>query len=155
MGRRYSASFRNVAVTAAQDIFSLVVASNEPIKILAAYLSQNTEAGDSEEEFLELQWVRGNGTVGSGGSALDERPLDSKEGAASASARANDTTAASAGTEQIMHVEAWNIRVPWIYLPTPETQIRVDNDDDIIALRLMAAPSDSITMCGTIYWEEG
>jgi hypothetical protein len=155
MARRYSASFSAVAVTAIQDLFSLVVAANEPVRILACYLSQHTDVGDSEEEMLRVQIIRGYGTVGSGGSAPSVYNLDVKGTGNSATCRANDDTPSSAGTPQIMHCEAFNIRSGWVYIPTPETQIRVDNADDIVVVKLIAAPGDSVTMNGTLYWEEG
>ena len=155
MGRMYSTSFSGVAVTALQDFFSLVVADDEPVHIHACYISQTTEVADAAEEMLRIDIVRGNGTVGSGGSAPTIYALDSKVGGASATARANDTTEASAGTEQIMHSEAFNVRTGWVYIPTPETRIKTDQADDIICIRLLTVPADSITMDGTLYWEEG
>ena len=155
MGRMYSASFADVEVSALQDLFSLVVAVDEPVQLHACFISQTSDAKDAEEELLAIHIVRGNGTVGSGGSAPTARALDPKVGAASATVRANDTTEASAGTEEIMHAEAFNIRSGWVFLPTPEMRIKADNTSDIIAVRLLDAPADALTMSGTLYWEEG
>lgn len=154
MGRVYSSTFSAVAVTALQDFFSLVVAANEPIKLLYCSISQSSDLGDAEEEGLRISIIRGWGTVGSGGSALAEIPNRSKVGAASASCRSNDTTEASAGTPVTLLDEVWNIRMPWVYLPTPEMAIVADVDDDILSITLLDAPTDEITVSGTIIWEE-
>ncbi len=154
MSKIYSAEFSDVAVAAAQDIFSLLVGADEPISLMGFILSQNTEFGDAAAEQLTIKIIRGWGTVGSGGSAPTARNLDSKGGAATTTVRANDTTEASVGGTDIMHSECWNIRMPMIYLPIPELRIRVDQGDDIISVSLITVPDDSITMSGTIYWEE-
>ena len=155
MGRMYSASFADVEVDALQDLFSLLVAVDEPVTIHSCFISQSSDVGDAAEEMLAIHIVRGNGTVGSGGSAPTARALDPKVGAASASVRANDTTEASSGTEEIMHAEAFNIRSGWVYIPTPETRIKADSTSDLICVRLLDAPADAVTMSGTLYWEEG
>ena len=158
MARRFSASFSDVAVTALQDLFSISVGTEAPVTILVCYITQLSDVGDSAEEMLRIDIVRGNNTVGSGGTALTERLLDAKGGAVIASVRANDTTEASAGTEEIMHSETFNIRVGWQYIPIPEIRIRHDNGggtNEFICVRLLTVPADSLTMSGTLYWEEG
>ena len=153
--RVYSVVFNDVVVSALQDLFSLVVGANAPVTILSCSISQRTDFGDSEEEGLRIAIIRGNGTVGTGGSALTERLHDTKGGAVVASARSNDTTEASAGTEEEMFIETWNIRMPWQYKPTPEEHFRVDTVDDIVAVRLLDAPGDPLTCSGTLTWKEG
>jgi len=154
MGQVYSAEFADVAVTVAQDLFSLLVGDDEPIHLLGCVISQNTDVGDAAEEGLTIKIIRGWGTVGSGGSAPTAIALSSKQGAATTTVRANDTTEASAGTDVELHSEVWNIRMPWIYMPIPELRIRVDQADDLLSVSLITAPADSITVSGTIYWEE-
>ena len=154
MSRIYSAQFEDVNVTVAQDLFSLLVGDDEPIILLACTISQRSDLGDAEEEGLLIQIIRGWGTVGSVGTAPTPRALDQRIGAATTTVRANDTTEASSGTPLDMHSEVWNIRMPWIYLPVPETRIRVDQADDIISVSLITAPSDVLVVSGTIYWEE-
>ena len=154
MGQIYSAEFSDVSVAAAQDLFSLLVGADEPIHILGCVISQNSDVKDAEEEGLTIRIMRGWGTVGSGGSAPTARPLSSKQGAATTTVRANDTTEASAGTVVNIHTEVWNIRMPWIYSPIPELRIRIDQGDDLVSVSLLAAPNDAIITSGTIYWEE-
>ena len=154
MARIYVAEFADVAVTADQDLFSLLIGDDEPIKLLGCVISQNTDVGDAAAESLTIKIIRGLGTVGSGGSAPTGRNVDSKGGAATTTVRANDDTIATSGTAIDLHSECWNIAVPWIYMPIPELRFRFDQTDDITVVRLMANPADSITCSGTIYWEE-
>lgn len=154
MGRIYSAEFSDVAVTLAQDLFSLLVADDEPIRLMGCTISQRSDVGDAAEEGLLIQIIRGWGTVGSLGSAPTPVVLDGKQGATSVTVRANDTTEASAGTPVTVHSEVWNIRMPWVYLPIPELRPRVDQADDIVSVSLITAPNDELTVSGTIYWEE-
>ncbi len=155
-GRIYAINFVAVGVTVAQDLFSIAVAANEPVHILGYKLSQTSEVADAQEEMLRIDIVRGNTTVGTGGGAFTALPLDGRMGAAAAGCRINDTTEATAGTEQIMDTDAWNVRIPLLYLPIPELRIREDNDtNEFICVRLLTAPSDSITMNGVCWFEEG
>jgi hypothetical protein len=152
--RMYSAQFENVAVTVAQDLFEIAPAANKSVIIHAIYLSQSTEIGDAMEEQLRIQLIRGNATTGSGGSTPTPVPLRDSDAAAGAVVKANNTTIASTGTPLILHSETFNVRTGWIYLPTPEMQPRTAAGSSRIVLRLLAAPGDSVSMSGTIYFEE-
>ena len=153
MSRVYSIQFSNVAVTAAQDFFEVLPATQKPVLIHAVYLSQSTELGDAAEEGLRLNFGRGHTTSGSGGSSVTPRPMDANDTAAGATCEVNNTTIASAGTNVILHSEVWNVRVPYVYMPAPEDRIRVANAN-IFVVRLMAAPNDSVTCNGTLVFEE-
>lgn len=150
----YAVTFENVAVTAAQDLMSIIAADDRPCELLYVEIGNLTELGDTAEEQLRITIVRGNTTVGSGGSAFT--PLNTKEGgvAAGASARINDTTAASAGTPVNLYAGAWNIRMPFIWDATPERTIVV-RGTSYLCIRLVGAPADSVTMSGTMYFAEG
>lgn len=154
MGRMYTVEFENVAVTAAQDFFAIEPADDNPVAIHAVYLSQSTDAGDSEEEFLRFKIIRGNTTSGSGGTAPTPRPLNPNDGAAGFTAEVNNTTEASAGTEHDLHSGHFNIRVGLELIFTPEMRPRTSEADGFLVVRLMAAPTDSLTMSGTLYVEE-
>lgn len=153
MGRVYSSSFSNVSVSAAQDFFELLPASNKPCRVHSVTLSQGSDLGDAEEEALRVTIQRGHTTSGSGGSTPTPRPMDSNDTAAGAVVEANNTTIASAGTSVTLHSELWNIRIPFVYLPTPETRPRVQNSN-LLVVRLEAAPTDAVTISGTIVFEE-
>ena len=153
MGLMYSAVFQAVAVTAAQDLLSLLTTAACPIKIHYFSCGQGTDVGDAAEEILRIRIQRGMTTVGSGGSTPNEVPLLRGGRTALADARANDTTAASGGTIEQVWEENWNVRTTYIYMPTPE--MRPDCGVSMrIAFNLVGAPADSLTMSGTIVWEE-
>lgn len=153
MGRMYVGVFNNVAITALQDLFSLLPATDKPVALHAVYISQTSDFGDSAEEGVRISIVRGNTTVGSGGSAITGNPLYPNTAVDAATVRANDTTEASAGTEVIMHLESWNVRQTWMYHPAPEDRPGVENNEHI-CVRLLDAPGDSLTVDGTIVYEE-
>lgn len=155
MGRMYSATFQNVAVTAQQDFFEITPADDEPVTIHAVFLTQGSDVGDAAEEMLRVAILRGHTTSGSGGTAASEVALDPKEGAASAAVELNNTTIASVTTPDVMHEEQFNIRSGLPYIPTPEIRPKADQGNTTIVVRLLTTPADSLSMSGTIYWEEG
>lgn len=155
MARRYAVIFDAVAVTAAQDLFSIAPGDDKPVNIHALYISQTTELGDAAEEQLRVNIIRGHITVGSLGTAVTPVPLDPGDPVAGFTARANDTTIASAGTPVTLHADAFNVRAGMVYIPTPETRIAASQAQTLLVVRLMAAPVDSVTMAATLIVEEG
>ena len=148
MGRLYSFSFSEVAVSAQQDLFQ-IEAQTVPAKLVAVYLSQSTEVGDSAEEGLSILIRRVTDDVTND---VAEVKIDGGDGAALADLAINETTELTTGAE-IVHTEAWNVRMPFIYLPPPELRpvIQIGN---AIVVNLNTTPADSITMSGTCYFEE-
>src|SRR6185503_15805849 len=120
-GRMYSAVFQAVAVTAAQDLLSLLTTSACPIRLHYFSCGQSTDFGDAQDETLRIRIQRGMTTAGSGGSAPAAVPLEAGNTVtALATPRANDTTAASAGTIVQVWEECFNVRTGYIWMPTPE-----------------------------------
>ncbi len=153
MGLMYSAVSQAVAVTAAQDLLSLLTTAACPIKVHYFSCGQGTDVGDAAEEILRIRIQRGMTTVGSGGSAPAAVPLLRGGRTGLSTPRANDTTAATGGTIEQLWEENWNIRTPYIWMPTPA--IQVDCGVSMrLAFNLVGAPADSITMSCTIVWEE-
>lgn len=154
MGRLYTSCFQAVAVTAGQDLLSLLATSTVPLKIHYFSCGQSSDAGDAQDELLRIRFRRGMTTVGSGGSAPAMNPLDVRElTAATATARANDTTPASIGTIVEIWEECFNVRSGYIFMPTPELRPTIGISTRG-AFNLPSAPADSLTMSGTIVWEE-
>jgi hypothetical protein len=149
----YSIAFSDIAVTAQQDFFELLPATQKPIRLHACFISQISDVGDAAEEMLRVSIIRGHTTSGSGGASVTPGPLDSVDTAAGATCERNNTTIASAGTGLVLHSEAFNIRSGWVYVPTPECRPRCANAS-IIVVRLLTTPADSLTMSGTLYFEE-
>jgi hypothetical protein len=158
MGRMYSATFKSTAVTAAQDLFEIAAPADAIVVIHAVYLSQSTETGDAAEEMLILTTNRGVGSVtsGSGGAAVTAQPISDGDPAFGGTVERNNTTQLAVGTgtlETDLEVHAWNVRVPFAHIYTPEMR-PVLSPSTYWTIELETVPADSITMHGTVVFEE-
>lgn len=149
----YAVTFTGVAVTAQQDLFELVSASDSITVIHQISLSQSTEVGDAQEEGLAILIKRGQTTSGSGGTAPTPVSLETGSAAFGGTTEVNNTTKASAGTIVTTWAEAWNVRGPFIWLPTPEMRL-ILGPSTRMTVELGTTPADSITMHGTMIFEE-
>lgn len=147
MGRMYSASFEDVAVTAVQDLFELTAASNVAVVIHEIELSQITQAAS---ELLQIKLHRGTSS-GSGGTAASEIALDPGMPTADSAVEINNTT--QSVETNLLRVDHWNVVNPYLYVPTPETRILVPGAG-LFIVELETAPGASMTMSGTLIWEE-
>lgn len=146
--RVYAATFNNVAVTAQQDLFEITAPSTAAVVLLELSLSQTTDFGDAQEEGLAILVKRGATTSGAGGST----PVASQVFSSAAfggTVEANNTTKATGGTPVTLHAEAWNVRVPFLWVPTPETRPVIAPSGRLV-VELATTPADSITMSGTV-----
>jgi hypothetical protein len=159
MGLLYKASFADIVLTNAagsQDIWEIDIADDRPITIHGLWLSQKTETGDAAEEGLTIQIIRGHTTLGSAGTAVTPRAVDTLNSvAAGGTVDRNNTTIASAGTPHELHTEVWNVRIPLIYLPTPELREKANEADGTIVVRLLTTPADDLTASSTLAFEVG
>lgn len=148
MGRLYSVVFTEVAVTQQQDLFQ-IEANTTPIILHAVYLSQSSDLGDAEAEGLSILIQRVTDEVTDD---LNAVPIDSGDGAENAQLAINETSELTTGAA-VIHSEAWNIAMPFIYLPPPELRPTC-KIGDVIVVNLNTTPAESITMSGTAYFEE-
>lgn len=158
MGRFYTASFKDIAVTAAQDLFEIAGPADAVTVIHRWVISQKTEVGDAAEEGLILTTNRGVGTVtsGSGGATVTPQPISDGDPAYGGTVERNNTTQMAAGSgtlETDLEVYAWNIRIPMMQVYTPEER-PVISPGNRWTLELETAPADSITMSGFVVFEE-
>ena len=150
MGLMYSAVFEEVAVTAVQDLFEIVAASDAVVIIHGIWLSQSSDAGDSESEQLNVLIHRGS-TSGSGGSTPTPRPLEVGFPAAGSTVEANNTTQSTEGNQ--IFADSFNVMAGWQWIPTPEMRPVLSPSGRLI-VELQTAPADSLTMSGTLIFEE-
>ena len=150
MGRFYSVTFEEVAVTAAQDLFEIVAASDSVVVIHSVSVSQSSDAGDAASEMLNLLYHRGS-TSGSSGTTPTPAPLNLGDAAFGGTTEVNNTTQGTPGTK--LRAECWNVLAGYIWQPTPEERIYISPSGRVI-IELQTAPSDSLTMSGTIIIEE-
>jgi hypothetical protein len=152
--RIYTVEYEGTAVTAAVDVFEITPADDKPVEVIGIFMGQSSDVADAAEEILRYRVIRGHTVGGSGGAAPTPRPVDRSGAAAGAAAETNNTTAANTGTVNNMHSDTFNIRVGeklWI----PEgCWWEASQADTTILVRLMAAPTDSLTMSGTLYLRE-
>ncbi len=151
----YSAEFNNIAVTAVQDFFEVLSPSDAVLVFLGLFLSQHSDAGDAQSEQLRclVQRVTGAPTSGSGGSTATPRPVNSGEVASGATVEINNTTQISGGTSVNLHPFAFNVMAGYdLWIPEMAQWIIAPSTRLVIALE--AAPADSLSMNGAIYWNE-
>lgn len=147
-----TAPFDNLSVSTATDLFHFTLASNKGIVPVEMTLYQTSEP-TSEEETLRIGLYRGV-TGGSGGTALTEVLADANNTSTIGTAvLANNSTASTGGT--LLEVIGWNIRMPLLYAPVPEARFPFHAGTSPVSFRLLAAPTDAISISGAIKFLEG
>lgn len=151
----YTVPFSAVAVTAAQDVFELVTPAAQRIAINKIILGQYTDFGDAQAEILSVEIHRGHTVSGSGGSAATPVRLHPWGGASVVTAEINNTTVANTGGT-LVYSDTFNVAAGFFYDPPNNKQvderIRVDGGSRLVVR--ITAPVDSITMNGTLIFEE-
>jgi hypothetical protein len=155
VGFIYGASFEDVTVSTAgaHDCFELLPAAGRPCVIHCISLSQNTDIQDAGEFMARVKLIRGFTGSGSGGSAATEYSFDPSAPTNTAAVETNNTTVAGTGTGTEMWSETFNVRTGWLYLPTPETRIKVRNNE-LFLVRFPAQLTSAVDLSGTMIWEE-
>ena len=96
MPRTYSITFKNVAISAAQDLVSLKGSTGKVCKVNRVWLNMNdTTLQNAQGLKLNVKYSSATITLGSGGTAPTPRPYDPGDAAASFTCRVNDTTPAT------------------------------------------------------------
>lgn len=151
----YAANQSAQAVTTATDLFELTPATDRPIIVYGMTLGQTTDLGDASEEVLMIGLYR-DVTAGSGGTAATEYAYTNTASAASPTCAVRMLGTASTGGT-LIDIIPWNIRIPLMWFPIPEMRPKFSNiaaEGPTSSFRLIAAPTDSITLSGVVYWAE-
>ena len=148
MARMYTVSFTEVAVTAQQDLFQLE-ANTIPVTIHGVMLSQTSDVGDSAAENLSIIIARVTDAVTDDLAAVQADVGDATQLADIAINETVELVTAIAN----FHTEAWNIALPFIWMPPPEMRLIVDVSNAMV-VNLNTTPADSLTMSGTMYFTE-
>lgn len=149
----FTAAFTAVAVTAAQDVFEIATAATVRVRIREIRISQYSDFGDAQAEILSITILRGHSTTGTGGSTLTPTNVEPWSRAAQTTVKANNTTVASSGSPATILADGWNVAANWWYAPPRDEQIWIDGGSRLVVR--ITAPADSITVNGTIVFEEG
>lgn len=151
----YAANFDATAFTTATDIFEMTPAVDRPIRVWGLSLLQTTDLGDASEEVLRIGVYR-DATAGSGGTALTEYLYGNAAlGVTNTCAVRTAGTSSTGGT--LIDIIGWNIRIPLLWIPIPEMRPKFSNiaaEGPTSTFRFIAAPADSVTISGVIYWTE-
>lgn len=158
-GPIFTAVFEGVAVTAAQDLFSLLTDATSRIALCRVEIGQYSDVGDAASEILPIRFRTGATVAGSVGTAVTPRNTAPWSRLSTVTVRANDTTQAGTGTIVTRYASVWNVQAGFVYAPKWDARtgyderIRVD-----ISTRLVidspGAPADSLTMSGTVWFQE-
>lgn len=158
MSRIYTVTIENATYTNAGGDFDFVEvrpATDKPVRILAIYLANvGADVGDSAEEMIRLEWLRGHTTSGSGGATPTPAPLDAIDTAAGFGADTMNATIASTVTPVSLHADGWNIRVPYQVVFPPKLELGCSAAQTMIVLRAHTTAADDISISGTVYVEE-
>lgn len=152
----HAANFSASAFTTATDIFEFTPVVDRPVILHGLRLGQTTDLSDAAEEVLMIGLYR-DATAGSTGTAATEY-IYTNFSVAAASTMAvvsNRGTASTGGT--LIDIIPWNIRIPLEWFPIPELRPKFSNiaaEGPVSSFRLIAAPTDSITVSGVLYWAE-
>lgn len=154
MSRFFSVPFSAVAVSVAQDLFEITVGTR-PIRLHEIVISESSDFGDSQAEGLVVSIKRGVGaTAGSGGSTVAPVRHGSGNTAPGATAKVNNTTQATAGGGSLTTIrsETFNVQSGYQYLPI-QSQILAFLPGETCVVST-TVPADSLTMSGTLVFEE-
>ena len=152
----HAANFSAQAITTATDLFEITVAADRPVIIYGLSLGQTTDLADAAEEVLMIGVYR-DVTAGATGTAATEYVYTNTAVGAAATAAVVTLrgTASTGGT--LIDIIPWNIRIPLLWIPVPEMRPKFTNlaaEGPVSSFRLIAAPTDSITASGVLYWSE-
>jgi hypothetical protein len=93
MARVYTATFKFVTVSAAQDLVSCKGSTGKTCRTRRVWVQMNdTTLQTAQGLRLNVKYASATITLGSGGSTPTPRPVDAGDSAASFTAHANDTT---------------------------------------------------------------
>ena len=136
MGRIYTVTLQNQAITTAVDILEQALTASQVVRIRSAFIGQSSDAGDANAQMLRVVLRRHSGgfTSGSGGSTPTARPHDVTHGAYTGTIEMGNTTLAvnNAGTMTTLLEETFNVQAGWYYTPTPEELFEFNPSERIL-----------------------
>ncbi len=152
----YAANFSASAFTTATDIFEFTPVADRAVILYGLSMGQTTDLQDAAEEVLMIGLYR-DATAGSTGTAATEYAYNNSaaSGTVQMAVVSNRGTASTGGT--LIEIIPWNIRIPLLWVPIPEMRPKFSNlaaEGPTSTFRLIAAPTDSITISATMWWAE-
>lgn len=157
MSRLCYVTFDNQSVSAAVDLFEILAGTNKPFIVHRVTISQSSDYGDSQAEGLRILIRRATSgyTSGAGGVTPTVGKAATNDASHGMTVEACNTTAAVAGTGSLttLVADAFNVQAGFDWFPTPEIRPLILPGEALI-VNLPAAPSDALSMSGTVVVEE-
>lgn len=156
-GPIFSAAFSAAAISTAgaRDIFHIHITapSDSKVALREIRLSQYSDFGDAQAELLPLQLMVGTSSV-STGAALAPQNVQRHAGAPTAGTAVvgPSTALASTAAAAMILADAWNVQPGWWWSPPADQHIILSPGQR--AVIRMGVPNDSITMNGTVIFQE-
>jgi len=154
MPREYIVPFTQKTVNDDFDLFELVAAADQALEVVEIGLFQSSDVKDDGEEILDVQWIRGNTTSGSGGDSVTPTKVSSDSGTPGFTAEVCNSTIASGGTEVFERPLSFNIR-SGLRESWDDGRGMVLRPGERGVLRMLKPPADALTMSGYLYVIEG
>ena len=154
----YTCPLVEASITAANtdyDLWEFTPADDRPLELVAFNIGVTGEVGDAQDETLTIKISRGFATTGSGGNAaVAGSKLDPRDATSGFTFESANSTVATAGTEVVLFVDSYNVRVggTWVF---PEImRPRVEQTDVLMVIRQMTTVADTMTLSGTAWVRE-
>lgn len=145
--RVYAVPFKNVSISAVQDVLGIYAGSTKALEIHEIKLGQ-TSITTAAQLRVTLRRLPATVTAGSGGSTPTPVPQNNNDTAASFTAHANDTTqAGTSGTAVDYTPDVWNLINGYDMLFAPEDRPVIGPNEGFV-VSLDQAPSQAINCSG-------
>ena len=146
--RVYTMTFKNVSVSAVQDLLALYAGTGGALEVHEFVLGQNTQTTVGNLR-ISLNRLPATVTAGSGGSAGTLNKSRSGDAGATITGRTNDTSqATTSGTAVAVREDVYNPINGYQFLPAPEDRPAC-NPSEAIIVSLDSAPG-SMSSNGSI-----
>jgi hypothetical protein len=148
----YTVSLSENAMTGAFNIFELTAADDKPIEIAGLFIAQTNVVGDTNEEIIPFEILRGAATTGTG-TAATPRPCNIGDAAAGFTAKVDCTANATGGTALTVFADAINLRAGYQAI-FPEGMGIITTQASLLEVQLQVAPAASTDFTGTLFVRE-
>lgn len=153
MARVYTVSMDNVAVSATQDLFTILCSSTVPIEIHSVNMDQKTLTS-WEAKDITFKRVPATVTV-TAGTSVTARPMVPNDTAAAVTATINNTTpATSSGTIVTLLATEFNFLNGFYWSPAGQDDRIIIAPSSAFCVRLGTAPSGSMNVSGSVTFAE-
>ncbi len=157
----YTVSFFEQTIAAASgdyDLLEIDAAADKPVELLAIFIGNKSEVGDTQEEMVSWSITRFSGGTYTSGNGTGTTPVttDPADGAASGTYETvASTVATTTGSTFQVHQDTFNIRTGLQLILPPEMRAKVDGAaNSAMVFRIRTALADDATVSGTFYVRE-